>query len=118
MGNLILGDHERDAVNLLIKAIEAQQEKDSGELQTSVRILQQYLDSPSHRLFSLAKIAFDDIEPAIKDAIRNDAIEIAHKNATVMRTQVSLKSITTKLSQGKKKVHHVSPLIAVLQRGR
>ena len=116
-GILTLSEHDRDAITLLIQAIEAQPEKDAGELMTSVRILRQYLGSPSHRLFSLAKIAFDDIDPAVKDAIRGDAIQIAHRNATAMRTQVSLKSITTKLSQGKKKVHHASPFLAALQRG-
>ena len=59
-GLITLSQHERDAINLLIEAIEVQPEKESGELKTSVRILRQYLDSPSHRLFSLAKIAFDD----------------------------------------------------------
>ena len=118
IATLTLGEHERDAVNLLIKAIEAQPEKDSGELTTSARILRQYLEVPSHRLFSLAKIAFDDIEPKVKAAIRAEAIEIAHRSATAMRTQVSLKSITTKLSQGKKKTaHHATPFLAALQRG-
>lgn len=116
-GVLTLGDHERDAVTLLIEAIEAQPEKDSGELKTSACILRQYLGSPSHRLFSLAKIAFDDIDPAVKDAIRSSAIQIAHHNAAAMRTQASLKSITTKLSQGKKKTHHATPFLAALQRG-
>ncbi len=111
-----LDEHERDAVNLLIQAIEAQPEKDSGELKTSVRILQQYLESPSHRLFSLAKVAFDDIDPAVKKSIRSNAIEIARQNASTVRTRVTLKSITTKLAEGKKKIHATS-FLAALQRG-
>ena len=59
---ITLKAHERDAIGLLIEAIEAQPQKDERELVTSVRVLRQYLESPSHRLFSLAKVAFDDIE--------------------------------------------------------
>lgn len=116
-GVLTLSEHERDAILLLIGAIEAQPEKDHAELTTSVRILQQYLAAPSHRLFSLAKIAFDDIEPEVKAAIRAGAVEAAHKNASAMRTRVSLKSITTKLNTGKKKLHHATAFLAALQRG-
>ena len=116
-GLITLSQHERDAINLLIEAIEVQPEKESGELKTSVRILRQYLDSPSHRLFSLAKIAFDDIDVAIKEAIRTEAIEIARESASAVRTRVSLKSITTKLGHGKKKVHHATSFLAALQRG-
>ena len=115
--HITLTEHERDAINLLIEAIEAQPEKDRGELKTSAAILRQYLDSPSQRLFSLAKIAFDDIDAAVKEAIRDEAIEIAREGASAIRTQVSLKSITTKLGHGKKKVHHATSFLAALQRG-
>ena len=50
-------------------------------------------------------------------AIRGGAIASAHKSASAMRTQVSLKSITTKLNVGKKKVHHATSFLAALQRG-
>ncbi len=115
-------EHDRDAVNLLIKAIEAQPEKDNTELATSVRVLRQYLDAPSHRLFSLAKIAFDDIDPAVKKAIRKVAVGIARESASTERTRISLKSIASTLSgdttiEQKKKQRFATPFLAALQRG-
>ncbi len=119
-----LDEHDRDAVNLLIQAIEAQPEKEASELATSVRVLRQYLESPSYRLFSLAKIAFDDIEPEVKLAISKDAIAIAQQNASAERTKVSLKSIASSLSgeapadgKKKKKSRYATPFLAALQRG-
>ncbi|MEI6557288.1 MAG: hypothetical protein WCO00_02695 [Rhodospirillaceae bacterium] len=114
---LTLSDHERDAVTLLIAAIEAQPDHDATELKTSARILRQYLGAPSYRLFSLAKIAFDDIEPGVKEAIRGSAIQLAYLNAAAQRTQSSLKTITSKLSGGRKKSRHATPFLAALQRG-
>ena len=113
---ITLKAHERDAIDLLIKAIEAQPQKDISELVTSVRVLRQYLESPSHRLFSLAKVAFDDIEPEVKDAIRKAALDFAHRNTGASKTEASVKTITSELNKGKKKKSHASPFLAALDR--
>ncbi len=96
----------------------AQPGRDEAELKLTISTLSRYMATPTNRLFSMAKMAFDDIEADTKKAIQNYAIQQARNSAGATVTQGPLDVIIKKLSASdlsNKKSSGPSPLLAAIQ---
>ncbi|MEI6560155.1 MAG: hypothetical protein WCO00_17290 [Rhodospirillaceae bacterium] len=113
-----LDKNEQNAIKFLIEAMMAQPGRDEAELKLTISTLSRYMATPTNRLFSMAKMAFDDIEADTKKAIQNYAIQQARNSAGATVTQGPLDVIIKKLSASdlsNKKSSGPSPLLAAIQ---
>lgn len=113
-----LNQRERSALKVLIGAIESHPESDDPDLKMSAKTLNEYLDNPSDWLRSIAKMAFDDIDPAVRGAIKDNSIEIAKATSSLQDSPQPPESDTINIQPRTKKEapSHSSAFLAVLNR--
>ena len=91
------------AIELLICAIERHPDHNLPELQFSIKMLRKYADDPTPNLFSMARIAFDDLETDVRNHICADAHDLAVKSAAALSARTELRAITSKLGHSETK---------------
>ena len=114
-----LKPNEKAAITMLVLAIQSHPESHEDELSMTSKLLSKYIEEPTKSTFSMAKMAFDDIEPEIKKQICANAISSAYSRAGTTKTQPSLHILTGQIGSAAKahtKSQQASPYLAALNR--
>ncbi len=114
-----LKPNEKAAITMLVSAIQSHPESDEAELSMTSKLLSMYIEKPTKSTFSMAKMAFDDIEPEIKKQICANAITSAYSRSGTTKTQTSLQMLAGQIGSAAKaqtKSHNASPYLSAINR--
>ncbi len=114
-----LRPNEKAAVAMLVTAVQSHPNSGDAELAMVSVLLSKYINEPSTSTFSMARMAFDDIEPEIKKQICSSAISNAYSSVGTTKDQSSISILngkSTPTPKDQRNINRASPYLAAINR--